>query len=631
MKKSILIIFIVFLNIFSDGLAYDTAYVNKLNLKAFELRRPQVDSSYTLANEALRLSDSLNYLPGKAYALKVKGIYYWIKGDYDRANEHAYKSLRIYEELGDLDGEVRILNNISLVYLAMDNYPKTIELLEKTIFKARLDSNWLMLARAQMNLGLTYSYMKKYKMAKEKLFEGLIGFERLNLYNGVTDTYAYIGKLYMDLQMYDSSKYYLYKSLERYESKDNPRGAVMSLGFLAQCYDSLGNINETIKYASLAHGYAEKYNLKYDMHSNGRLLAENLAKQGKFREAFKYSDEGHVLADSLRNEDHARKITRLEMEYNFDKQMKEVEFKQQQKELIAEAKMNNRELWIILILIFLVSVIVIAIIISRNSRKKSQLNHLLSERNEEISWQKDELVTMNQQMEELIATKDKFFSIIAHDLKNPLGAFRDVTKYLNDQGDSISEEERNEFLLIMKNSSDNIFMLLNNLLTWARSQQGKISFIPEFADLKQIADINISLLQPAADKKKITLTSTIGNEINVHIDQNMITTVLRNLITNSIKFTREGGSVEVSAQDREDFVEVHVKDTGIGMDEKTASKLFRIDQTQSSPGTNNEEGTGLGLIICKEFIDKHKGEIKATSVIDQGSDFVFTIPKQPQK
>jgi PAS domain S-box-containing protein len=243
-----------------------------------------------------------------------------------------------------------------------------------------------------------------------------------------------------------------------------------------------------------------------------------------------------------------------------------------------------------------------------------------------------EIQRKNAELAELNASKDKFFSIIAHDLRNPLGNFKLITKLLHEDFDDLSNEERIELLESMKDSADNIYSLLENLLEWSQTQRNKIQFNPVELNLKLLSVGIINLLKPTAEKKQIQLINNISISSEVYADVNMINTVLRNLLSNAIKFTPNGGKIEIGIiKSSDDLMTsddcIYVKDEGIGMSQDTIQKLFKIDENISTLGTNNEKGTGLGLILCKEFVEKHGGRIWVESEECKGSTFYFSLPK----
>ncbi|HAW09152.1 MAG TPA: hypothetical protein DCW42_08330 [Bacteroidetes bacterium] len=245
---------------------------------------------------------------------------------------------------------------------------------------------------------------------------------------------------------------------------------------------------------------------------------------------------------------------------------------------------------------------------------------------ETIQAQQNQLLIQNKELHELNATKDKFFSIIAHDLKNPISSFRDSIDLLANDYEKFTEFEKIEFITEINKSANGVYELLENLLTWSRSQRGKIEFNPQNFYLTYIANNVLSLLKPVAQKKEIQIISNIDENLSVFGDINMINTVLRNLVSNAIKFTPIGGNITINSEIIDGFVKISVSDTGIGISEENLNKLFTLDQQITTIGTNQEKGTGLGLIICKEFIEKHNGIISVESKIGKGSTFSFTVP-----
>jgi PAS domain S-box-containing protein len=275
--------------------------------------------------------------------------------------------------------------------------------------------------------------------------------------------------------------------------------------------------------------------------------------------------------------------------------------------------------------------------IEKELRKKTDdlqdINQLLEERQEEIQQQSEELTTqaenmkrVNIELERLNKTKDKFFSIIAHDLKNPFHAIIGFSELLRKDFHSMDDEQKIGLLEMINVSSQSAYSLLENLLQWARSQTDKIKFTPENVDISEIVKSAVDLHMISAEKKKIRIKSHFREKHFVYADKNMVTTVIRNLIGNAIKFTRSKGKIEISCNDNEKNKEITISDNGIGIKKENLDNLFRIDAYYSTTGTLGESGTGLGLIICKEFIEKNGGNIKVVSEEGKGSAFTFSLP-----
>jgi PAS domain S-box-containing protein len=238
----------------------------------------------------------------------------------------------------------------------------------------------------------------------------------------------------------------------------------------------------------------------------------------------------------------------------------------------------------------------------------------------------------NIELGEINASKDKFFSIIAHDLLSPLNGFLGLTKLMADDTHSFTMRELQEISSNMQSSASNLNDLLRNLLEWARMQRGVTEFNLESIMISFVIKQNIEILSEFARQKNIELIQNIDDSVIVHADIPMLNTVLRNLISNAIKFTNQGGKVEIgiieSSDDlklSKDYTEIYVRDNGIGMNEKILDNLFKLDQNVSRPGTKGELSTGLGLLLCKEFVEKHGGKIWAESEEGKGSTFHFTL------
>lgn len=233
------------------------------------------------------------------------------------------------------------------------------------------------------------------------------------------------------------------------------------------------------------------------------------------------------------------------------------------------------------------------------------------------------------ELKKLNVTKDKFFSIIAHDLKGSMGGFMGVTEILTDQLNGMTKDDIQEFLLGLKDSATNLYRLLENLLHWARMQQGSIPFQPVEIQLLSVISESIEIIQEAAKNKGIEIVSHIPDQCVVLADTNLLQTVIRNLVSNAVKFTQQGGTVNISAINIDHKnVEISISDTGIGMTPAMVDNLFKLDARNGRMGTNGEPSTGLGLILCKEFIEKHNGKINVESEVGKGSVFRFTIPNR---
>lgn len=242
-------------------------------------------------------------------------------------------------------------------------------------------------------------------------------------------------------------------------------------------------------------------------------------------------------------------------------------------------------------------------------------------------YKAEEAVRQNEvKLRDLNAQKDKFFSIIAHDLKNPFNSILGLSQLLIEQINEKDYEGIEEYAGYIKQSTQKAMNLLINLLDWSRSQTGRMAFNPEKFDLVELIEENRLLFDGNANQKSITLTNHSSNNLFVYADRQMVSTIIRNLVSNAIKFTKEGKEIVVTAEKNGTNILVSIKDEGVGITPERIDKLFQIDSNDSTPDTNNEMGTGLGLILCKEFVNKHGGDIWVESEPNIGSTFYFTLP-----
>jgi PAS domain S-box-containing protein len=253
------------------------------------------------------------------------------------------------------------------------------------------------------------------------------------------------------------------------------------------------------------------------------------------------------------------------------------------------------------------------------------VNHDITERKQaELIIQQQ-----NNRLQELNATKDKFFSIIAHDLKSPLNGFLNLTTLMADKTEKLSLDEFAEYSKMLNKAARNIYMLLDNLLEWSQIQKGSITFNPKISDLYELVLESIDTIYQSALQKRITLINEINTPQKVYADEKSIKTVLRNLLTNAIKFTRMDGIIVVKSKRIDDnTLQVSIQDNGVGIADDDIEKLFRIEEKVSSLGTEGEPSSGLGLLLCKEFVEMHGQKIWAESEINKGSTFSFTLREE---
>lgn len=263
-------------------------------------------------------------------------------------------------------------------------------------------------------------------------------------------------------------------------------------------------------------------------------------------------------------------------------------------------------------------------IMNRLRLKSKELNRELESANELLEYRGLKLSEQNDELKDLNKTKDKLFSIIGHDLKQPLHSITGLLQLL--ENEQIEDPSLRTIITELKKTTNNTTELLSNLLRWASSQTGDLKFQPSKCDLNSILDNAVEVIKPAARLKSINIHERIGENVKIYADANMLSTVFRNLLSNALKFTQPSGNITLSMETNSDYAIVHIQDDGIGMKEEELSRLHNMESQISSLGTSGEIGTGLGLLLCRQFISMNHGKLEVTSKENEGSRFSVFIP-----
>jgi len=236
------------------------------------------------------------------------------------------------------------------------------------------------------------------------------------------------------------------------------------------------------------------------------------------------------------------------------------------------------------------------------------------------------ITRQNKELEAVNTTKDKFFSIIAHDLRNPIGGFLNLTNLMVEEYDQLNDLEKKNFTLSLNQSAKQLHLLMENLLQWSRAQAGKINYAPKKYFLKELIEEQMEVLRTNIEEKSILIYISSSKDHVAYIDVPMMSTVVRNLLSNAIKFSHPNSAIHINTQRNNNFIQFKIKDEGIGMNTETQEQLFNLGSSRTQTGTNNEKGSGLGLILSYEFVKQCKGTLKVDSVPQKGTTFTIELP-----
>jgi len=587
----------------------DTSSVKLLNQKCWSLRRTDPQSAIAVGKNALDLARKIGYSKGEAQVLNYLGICYLRLDDSRTASEYFFKALDFSDSLNIGLEKAYALNNIASSLNFEGEYTQALNYTRKALALQTKNKDPKGIAYAYVRMSDNYNSLQQY--------DSLL----------ITAQIAY--KLLKDLGMRENSLIALKNIGRGWEGKQQYNKALNCYMEIANSV-SISQVTVRNVYADLARVYnllklpdqAIYYANEWLSTEKGnelilRQMANSYALKDDWKEAFRYGRMSMAVMDSLAKVEKFRQIKNLQILYETRETEKE--------NADLKEKLYNKNLFVTAFAVILILIGLLVLILLSKRRQQSRLNQLLNQKNEEILVQRDHLDELNQ-------TKNKLFSIIAHDLRGPIGSTSSFLELLTAKESEFTKQELLENLILIKDSSKATFKLLENLLTWARAQKGEIVFNPLNSNLFKLVQSNIDLFASNAENKKIRIVDEINPDLVFEFDQEMINTVMRNLINNAIKYTGENGLITISAKETETTIEVSIKDNGIGLDCDTTEMLFITDLKRTrKEGTKGEKGTGLGLILCKEFIWKHKGTIWAESENGKGSTFIFNVPRYHPK
>lgn len=546
-----------------------------------------------------------------SFALNNLGIVNFHLGNLNTALDYYLQTLSLKERMKGETQLGKTYNNIALVYKVMGNFEKALVYNHKSVERQKLEKDTSSLSINYWNIGNIYLGMKKYDSAIINQEMALMLSEHIQDTAGIARAKYSLGSVYYNLKDYKKSEALYLTSLAIFAKRNVTSGVIRCYTSLATVNRETGNIPKATQYAlralTLAQGLNDRSELK-SLYETLYLLSKD---KGDFKESLLYHEKFTAYSDSLLNEQKVDAIKNLETNFEIEQRDTEIELLNKNEELnilaLSQAKMKG-----ILLTALSVLLLLILVVIYRNLKIKRKTEKELEEK--------------NSQLKELNAAKDKFFTIIAHDLRNPLSAFQSLSTGLYENFKKLPEDDLQHYLKNLKNSSEQLVNLLQNLLQWTLSQTQNLKTSKESIDLSSLLQKSIGLLEESAAQKNILIRSEIISDSKAYGDSQTIDLVFRNLISNAIKFTNPGGEVVVKTIKKGNNIIISFRDTGIGMTEEDTKRLFSIVEDTSRIGKSKEKGTGLGLILCKEFINKNDGQIDVTSKIGEGTTFNVVLP-----
>ncbi len=539
-------------------------------------------------------------------------------GNFGKAEEVLKQASEINQQFEDQRMNLVILNKIGKIEAhlghyesAFDNYKIALEISED-LEDERIQADALTnLAHLKILQGKNVESLDTYKKALTL---------RRSTGDKAGESHALneIAKLYRLMNNSEKSLANHVVSLEIKQALKDKTGIAESYNHIGSVYLEQKDLQRSVSNLLLALEAGREAQAQEQVLISYDLLSQSFKEAGDFQKALEFRDQYVLVNDFLQHDRGERQLLEAQNRYTIDKKELEIEKLEairvaKEKEIATQAQFKKFLIALIGLAVAVAVLTIILLIVKQRSTK------ILRITNEKVKQQNLQLVDLN-------ATKDKFFSIISHDLKGPLNSLTSFSGLLINHTDSLSKDEIKMLAKDLDKSLKNLFALLENLLEWSRSQTGNIEFKPEPFDLTALLKQNQELLTQQAQNKKITIELSQDQPVLVVAHRHSINTVVRNLISNAIKFTPADGTISLKAVQAGQMVSVSIADNGVGMTPEVMEKLFRIDTKHTTKGTADEKGTGLGLILCRDFIEKNGGTIRVESEDGKGSVFHFTVP-----
>lgn len=612
-------------------------YANKLNNNALVanlniacgstyLSIKDYNNALDYYNKAIKIIENSTNKSGLATVLVNIGLTYYKMTRYEDALKYLFDALKLKENSNDKSGIASILLNIGNVYYELKIFDNAFDYNNRALEIAKATKLKDIEAMSYNNLGNCYQELGKYTEALKFHQKSLQIRQRIGDEKGIGTTFNNLGNLFDATGNYVTAGEYYQKALKNYLEIDDIGGIVTSFTNLGTNAIKTGQIEKAKNYLDEAKKIIEEYQLVELKPLLFYSYAIYFSNTGNHIKSDEYYRAFTRIKDSLNIVENRRNIADLQVRYDTEKKQRENDILRIEGEKNIQ-KINQQRVLVIFLIIILILILGLSIIIYQFYISKKNTSKILADKNLELEDTNLKLTKSEENLMHINATKDKFFSIIAHDLRNPFASLILSVDMLKKYYERIDKENMDKIVNTISMTVHQSNELLTNLLEWARAQTDSLKYEPQILNLLPIILDVMPIIKGSAFPKNIKVDTNIDHNLTVLADLNMLNTILRNIVSNAIKFTPRDGSIIITAEQENEMVKITVADNGVGIEPENLKKLFKIETKFKTKGTDNESGTGLGLILCKEFIEKHDGKIWAESEFGKGSKFIFTLPK----
>lgn len=546
--------------------------------------------------------------------------------NYNKAVEYCIKGLNHAIKLKNKKEIAYNYHTLSTIYLFLNNYDIALKYINKSFNLFNETNNIRGLGYCYHSFGNIYAEKSEYTLALENFNKALRIKEKNNDKNGCATIYNEIGELYFIQSNYAKALIFFNKSLDVFLDLNLSSKIGREYANIAKTHLHINNVNQAIQYANESLKIEDKLNLDEIVMTSYYVLYESYNKLKNFEKAFYYQGLFVTTKINFFNKKKNRQI--YEVQTKYESQSKDLNIK-----ILKKEKATHYIIIFSFIGFFIVSIILIIVLFKKNQNKKASNKLLENAKNELVRHAIDleelnkRLVESESKLKESNNSKNILFSIISHDLINSINSILGFSSVLCNDYEVFDKNEIKKYLILINDSTKKMYRLIDNLLQWSRTQLDHIKYTPDFCNVKYIAEELIINSLNDFKNKNIKVRVDISEICIAFCDMDMVKVIVRNLLSNAIKFTKPGGEIIISAKERNKYIEVSVSDNGVGISKDDINKLFDDKISFTSRGTLAEKGTGLGLVICRDFVQINKGKIWVESVEDEGSVFKFTLPE----
>ncbi len=615
-------LFLVSLFFVSSTLVQDTAQVNRLNEQVFSIRETHLDSALALSLRAQTLADSLRYFPGIAKAFENTGWIYYRKGNFNNSIEYSFRALKLAAHLKDSIQLANLYNNIGAVYYAQKQYAVAANEFRKALAIATRTQDIRSLARSLNNTSYMFFLLKQYDSAEYYSNKAMVAAETEGSWYVKSFTYRNQGDIYRATGRKREAFTSFETAMQLAEAGNALSMQVATRPRIASLLVEFGEGARGIALLEQNMLIAREKGFDEELLQTYRALANALLAEKKFVQAAQVQADFIALNDSISARRWSNQLASLETLYELGLKEARIDL------LTKETALHQATIFRQRVLLWGVSVgfviIALAGVLFWNSTRKLRLaKKEIEEHERELTQRNQEIEQQRLQLERLNAAKDKLFSIIGHDFRSPLQSLRGLLALMNQ--DSLTPQEFAHYSKDLKGRIDIVYDNLDNLLHWSVAQINGIKTNLQILEVHQLFTDIAGLYAEIAAQKRVSIRTEMTHDVLVLGDREQIKLVLRNLVSNAIKFSNTNGLVVLGVDVQNNEACVYVKDNGLGIDPANLSRLFVKDALWSQRGTYQERGLGIGLLLCKEFLEKNNSRLEVVSEHGKGTTFSFKL------